>query len=27
MEEGEAAYEEAKRSIVATICGGLETPA
>ncbi len=27
MEEGEEAYEEAKRSIVATICGGLETPA
>jgi AcrR family transcriptional regulator len=27
MEEGDEAYEEAKRSIVATICGGLETPA
>jgi AcrR family transcriptional regulator len=27
LEEGAEAYEEAKRSIVVTICGGLETPA
>jgi TetR/AcrR family transcriptional regulator, fatty acid metabolism regulator protein len=27
LEEGEEAYEDAKRSIVVTICGGLETPA
>ena len=26
LEEGDAAYEDAKRSIVDTICGGLEDP-